>query len=71
MHPADHSNAPPDAGERSGEAGEEAAALRERRRLRVAMAARRWFLILAAPAVLFLTLLAVLQWKWLWQLLMP
>ncbi len=35
----------------------------ERRQLNSAMAVRRWFLILAAPAIFLLTLAAVAQWR--------
>lgn len=34
---------------------------------RRAMTLRRWFLILAAPLVLFLTLYAFAQWQRLWN----
>lgn len=37
------------------------------RACRRGMALRRWFLILAAPLVLLLTILAFLQWRWLWN----
>jgi hypothetical protein len=39
--------------------------------LRAAMAFRRWFLILAAPLVLFLTIWSVLQWRQLLLWLFP
>ncbi|MFQ5731676.1 MAG: hypothetical protein ACE5KM_06960 [Planctomycetaceae bacterium] len=41
------------------------------RRFRRAMCVRRWFLILAVPVVLFLTLYSVLQWQRWWRLLTP
>jgi len=34
------------------------------------MMLRRWFLILAAPVVLLLTIYAVLMWRQLWRMLM-
>lgn len=39
--------------------------------LRRAMTVRRWFLILAVPVVLFLTLFSVLQWQRWWRMLLP
>ena len=36
-------------------------------RLNRAMSLRRWFLILAAPCVLILTIVSMLQWCEVWQ----
>ena len=43
----------------------------ETRHLNCAMHVRRWLLILAAPVILFLTIASVMQWRLVWQSLIP
>ncbi len=39
----------------------------EQRQVNAAMAVRRWFLMIAAPVILILTLASVAQWRVFWQ----